>query len=113
MLSKAKVKPLYPQNKKQLIYYCGFFIDIIKVLCYNGKNTKRSIPMAVSYNKLWKKLIDMNMTKTDLRVATDMSTTTLAKLGKNETVSMDVMLRICKVLQCNIGDIMDATEEEI
>lgn len=69
--------------------------------------------MAVSYNKLWKKLIDMNMTKTDLRVATDMSTTTLAKLGKNETVSMDVMLRICKVLQCNIGDIMDATEEEI
>lgn len=67
--------------------------------------------MAVSYNKLWKKLIDMNMTKTDLRIATDMSTTTLAKLGKNETVSMDVLLRICKTLNCNLGDIIDVTSE--
>ena len=53
------------------------------------------------------------MKKKDLRIATGMTTTALAKLGKNETVSMDVMLRICKVLQCNIGDIMDATEEEV
>lgn len=67
--------------------------------------------MAVSYNKLWKLLIDKGMTKTELRIATDMSTTTLAKLGKNETVSMDVMLRICSVLNCNVGDIMDATKE--
>ena len=67
--------------------------------------------MAVSYNKLWKLLIDKGMTKTDLRLAADISTTTLAKLGKSETVSMDVMLRICKVLDCNIGDIMDATDE--
>lgn len=67
--------------------------------------------MAVSYNKLWKKLIDMNMTKTDLRIATDMSTTTLAKLGKNEIVSMDVLLRICKTLNCNLGDIIDVTSE--
>ena len=68
--------------------------------------------MAISYNKLWKLLIDKKMTKTELRLAADISTTTLAKLGKDETVSMDVMLRICKVLQCNIGDIMDATEED-
>ena len=67
--------------------------------------------MAVSYKKLWKLLIDKDMKKKDLRIATGMTTTALAKLGKNETVSMDVMLRICKVLQCNIGDIMDATEE--
>ena len=67
--------------------------------------------MAVSYNKLWKLLIDKGMTKTDLRLAADISTTTLAKLGKSETVSMDVMLRICKVLDCNIGDIMDAEKE--
>lgn len=64
--------------------------------------------MAVSYNKLWKILIDKKMNKTELRIAADISTTTLAKLGKDETVSMDVMLRICKVLNCNIGDIMDA-----
>lgn len=68
--------------------------------------------MAVSYNKLWKLLIDKGMTKTDLRLAADISTTTLAKLGKSETVSMDVMLRICKVLDCNIGDIIDAEKED-
>ena len=66
--------------------------------------------MAVSYNKLWKLLIDKGMTKTELRLATDMSTTTLARLGKNETVSMDVMLRICKVLDCKFDDIVDLTE---
>ncbi len=65
--------------------------------------------MAVSYNKLWKLLIDKGMTKTELRLATDMSTTTLARLGKNETVSMDVMLRICKVLDCKFDDIVDLT----
>ena len=69
--------------------------------------------MAVSYNKLWKLLIDKGMTKTQLRLAADISTTTLAKLGKNETVSMDVMLRICKALNCNVGDIMDAELEEV
>jgi DNA-binding Xre family transcriptional regulator len=52
------------------------------------------------------------MTKTELRLKTDMSTSTLAKLSKNEVVSMDVMLRICKVLDCNVGDIMDATKGE-
>ena len=53
--------------------------------------------MAVSYDKLWKLLIDKRMNKTDLRLKADMSTSTLAKLSKNEVVSMDVMLRICKV----------------
>lgn len=75
---------------------------IIKALLY-----QRGIYMAVSYNKLWKLLIDKGMTKTELRLQTDMSTATLAKLSKNETVSMDVMLRICKVLDCNFGDICD------
>lgn len=69
--------------------------------------------MAVSYNKLWKLLIDKKMTKNALRIKADMSSSTMAKMSKNETVSMDVMLRICKVLDCNIGDIIDATEEEI
>ena len=64
--------------------------------------------MAVSYNKLWKLLIDKKMTKNALRIKADMSSSTMAKMSKNETVSMDVMLRICKVLDCNIGDIMDA-----
>lgn len=63
--------------------------------------------MAISYNKLWKQLIDKNMTKTDLRLKADIGTATLAKLGKNEQVSMDVLLRICNVLNCNISDVMD------
>lgn len=68
--------------------------------------------MAVNYNKLWKLLIDKGMTKTQMRLRADISTTTLAKLGKNETVSMDVLLKICKLLNCNVGDIMDVINEE-
>lgn len=67
--------------------------------------------MAVSYDKLWKLLIDKKMTKTALRIQADMSSSTLAKMSKNETVSMDVMLRICKVLDCNVGDIIDIIKE--
>lgn len=67
--------------------------------------------MSISYNKLWKKLIDNNMTKTELRLKTDIGTSTLAKLGKNEQVSMDVILRICKTLDCDIADIMELTKE--
>ena len=67
--------------------------------------------MAISYNKLWKQLIDKNMTKTDLRLKADIGTATLAKLGKNEQVSMDVLLRICRTLDCDIADIMELTKE--
>ncbi|MBQ8291449.1 MAG: helix-turn-helix transcriptional regulator [Clostridia bacterium] len=68
--------------------------------------------MAISYNKLWKLLIDKKMTKTELRLAADISTTTLAKLGKDETVSMDVMLRICKVLNCGIENVLEIVNEQ-
>ena len=67
--------------------------------------------MAVSYDKLWKLLIDKKLTKTALCTMADMSSSTMAKMSKNETVSMDVLLRICKVLDCNVGDIMDAMRE--
>jgi len=68
--------------------------------------------MAISYNKLWKLLIDKKMTKTELRLAADISTTTLAKLGKDETVARDVMLRICKVLNCGIEDVVEIVNKE-
>lgn len=68
--------------------------------------------MTVNYNKLWKLLIDKGMTKTDLRTKTDMSTATLAKMSKNEAVSMEIIARICKVLECNVGDILDIVNEE-
>ncbi|HCK23584.1 MAG: helix-turn-helix domain-containing protein [Faecalispora sporosphaeroides] len=67
--------------------------------------------MAFSYNKLWKLLIDRKMMKKDLMSATGLTTTTMAKLGKELPVSMDVLARICKALQCNIGDIVDYVDE--
>ena len=67
--------------------------------------------MAVNYNKLWKLLIDNNMNKTDLRIKAEIGTATLAKLGKNQPVSMDVMLKICSVFSCNIADVMDVIPE--
>lgn len=63
--------------------------------------------MSVSYNKLWKILIDKRMKKTEFAKAVGIGQNTLAKLGKNETVSMDVMVKICSFLDCNIGDVMD------
>ncbi|MBQ2884523.1 MAG: helix-turn-helix transcriptional regulator [Alphaproteobacteria bacterium] len=68
--------------------------------------------MAANYNKLWKLLIDKGMTKTDLRMKTGMSTSTLAKMSNNENVSMEIILRICEILECNVGDIVDATKVE-
>lgn len=68
--------------------------------------------MAVSYDRLWKKLIDEKMNRTELKNRIGVSTTTLAKLGKNEQVSLDVLERICKELSCNIGDIMDYVGEQ-
>lgn len=63
--------------------------------------------MAVSYNKLWKLLIDKKMKKKDLMILAEISTSTLAKMGKDQQVSMDVIARICHSLECNIGDILD------
>ncbi len=68
--------------------------------------------MAVSYNKLWKLLIDKKMRKTDLMEAAGIGTTTLSKLGKDQYVSMEVLVKICKVLDCNIGDIVDYIDKE-
>lgn len=67
--------------------------------------------MAVSYKKLWKVLIDQDMKKNDLRIAAGISTNALAKLGKNESVSTDVLEKICLTLNCDVGDIMEVLEE--
>ncbi|MBS3937624.1 MAG: helix-turn-helix transcriptional regulator [Peptococcaceae bacterium] len=68
--------------------------------------------MAVSYKRLWKMLIDKDMRKTDLRQATGISTSSLAKLGRNENINTEILVKICKVLECDIGDIMEVTEDE-
>ena len=63
--------------------------------------------MDLSYKKLWKVLIDKDMKKKDLQAATGVSWASITKLSKGETVSMDVLIRICTVLNCDIGDIME------
>ena len=63
--------------------------------------------MHFSYNNLWKLLIDKNMNKQDLRKITGISSASIAKLGKGENVNTEVLLRICKALNCDISDIME------
>ena len=63
--------------------------------------------MAASYKKLWKLLIDKEMRKEDLRLKAGITTTAMAKLGKNETVHMDILLKICDALDCDINDILE------
>jgi len=62
--------------------------------------------MQLSYNKLWKLLIDRGMNKQDLRKLTGLSSSSIAKLGKGENVNTDVLLRICKALDCDISEIV-------
>lgn len=66
--------------------------------------------MGVSYKKLWKLLIDKELKKVDLRALTGLSSNTIAKLGRDEYVSMDALVKICTVLDVNIGDIMDVVK---
>lgn len=68
--------------------------------------------MEVSYKKLWKLLIDKDMKKKDLLATAGISWSSVTKLSKGETVSMEVLMKICKALDCNIGDIMDLIPEE-
>ncbi len=70
------------------------------------------LEMALSYNKLWKLLIDKGINKTQLRDATHMSSSTMAKIGNNQVVALPVLEKICAELECNIGDIMEFTELE-
>ena len=67
--------------------------------------------MAIIYNKLWKLLIDKQMSKVDLRDSIRMGPGTLAKLSKNQRVSLEVLEKICKELNCNFGDIIDYIED--
>ena len=63
--------------------------------------------MPISYDKLWKLLIDKKMNRTDLKDAAGISFNVLAKLGKNEFVSMESLFKICSTLKCSVGDIME------
>lgn len=68
--------------------------------------------MALSYNNLWHRLIDRGMTKTQLRLAAGMSTGTFAKLSKGEALNTSTLEKLCKVLGCDIGDIVSYVPDE-
>lgn len=69
--------------------------------------------MAISYRKLWHLLIDRNLTKQDLRIKAGISTASMAKLGKGENLTTDVLVKICGALNCDIGDIMEIVPDEL
>ena len=68
--------------------------------------------MTISYKKLWKLLIDKDMTAVELRTKTGIAPNTMTKLRRDEEVSMAVLIKICKALNANIGDIMDLIPEQ-
>ena len=68
--------------------------------------------MKISYNRLWKLLIDKDMNKHDLRVAAGISSASIAKLGKCENITTDVLLKICEALHVHIDEIMETIDEE-
>lgn len=68
--------------------------------------------MAVSYAKLWKLLLDKNMIKKDLRKMSGISTSSMAKLGKNQNVNTNILVRVCNALNCDIADIMEIVDDE-
>lgn len=67
--------------------------------------------LRISYNKLWKMLIDKNMNKQDLKNATGISSASIAKLGKGENITTDILLKICEALDCRLEDIMESMKE--
>ena len=68
--------------------------------------------MSISYNGLWKKLIDNNMQKKDLAEVLSISSATIAKMGKGDPVSLDVLERICIYFNCDIGDVMSFEKKQ-
>lgn len=68
--------------------------------------------MKISYNRLWKLLIDRNMKKQDLKNATGISSTCMAKIGKGGNITTDVLVRICTALNCGLEDIMELVPDE-
>jgi putative transcriptional regulator len=65
------------------------------------------LAVSLSYDKLWKLLIDNHIKRKELREMIDVSSSTMARLSKNQTVSLEVLMKICKVLRCDIGDVIE------
>lgn len=80
-------------------------------LAARGISRIRGIAMYISYDRLWKLLIDKKMNKQDLKKVTKLSSATIAKLGKGGNVTTDVLIKICEALECGLEDIMELVWE--
>ena len=85
----------------------GNYDIIVPVFLEKGLYT-----MSLSYKKLWKQLIDRDMTRTELRQATGISPSTFARLSKGDYVASSVIDRICQELRCDVGDVMEVVLDE-
>jgi len=113
-LQKCK---LYFAKRIETSLFAYYFVSIANGSCYTGCNAsimvalvtlmKEKNTMDVCYNKLFKLLIDKNMKKSELRLSVGLSPNTMAKLSNNENVSLDVIVRICRFLDCTVNDILD------
>lgn len=103
----------YIRNK--LREYLGYFVDMCYTVYCNIVSILLSLiggrKMAISYNKLWKLLIDKKMTQAELRKAADIAPNTMTKLRRDEPVNLAILGRACEVLDCDIGDIMEFIPE--
>ena len=77
------------------------------MIIYHRNRGKDNCAMSLSYKKLWKQLIDRDMTRTDLRQATGISSSTFARLSRGDYVASSVIDRICQELKCDVGDVME------
>lgn len=71
-----------------------------------------SLPYALSYDKLWHRLIDLKLKKKDLMARTNLSANVLAKMGRGESVTLETLAKICVALNCEVGDVVDIIRKE-
>lgn len=110
LINRQRTRPI-PRQSWRVIASCGCRMETVNFMADLG--IKRSMTnMRMSYNRLWKLLIDKNMKKSDLRKVAGVSASSLAKLGKGENVTTDVILKICVALDCRVEDIMEIVKDE-
>ena len=85
--------------------------DMAFCLTYMTKNDPMEDPLKISYKKLWHLLIDRGLNKQDLRRMTGISTASVAKLGKGDNITTDILVKICEALNCDITEIMELVDE--
>ena len=105
---------VFLEKIEQIIVFLSYFVYNIIVRLYLHVDYKvmEELIMTVRYKKLWILLAHKEMSKAELRKMTGLSPTTFSKLNRNELVAMNVMIKICEVLKCDIGDIMEVVEAD-